>query len=61
MPQSAVAVGLAHSFYPQNNLTSILFFYNTVVLGMSRRTLAYRLVKYGVHGDVLRALKRSAL
>jgi DNA-binding NtrC family response regulator len=29
-------------------------------LNMSRRTLAYRLEKYGVHGDALKALKQSA-
>jgi two-component system NtrC family response regulator len=29
-------------------------------LGMSRRTLAYRLVKYGFHGDTLKALKHGA-
>jgi two-component system NtrC family response regulator len=29
-------------------------------LSMSRRTLAYRLEKYGVHGDALKALKHGA-
>lgn len=29
-------------------------------LSMSRRTLAYRLEKYGVHGDALKALKQGA-
>src|SRR5215471_6813634 len=30
-------------------------------LGMSRRTLAYRLEKHGIHGETLRVLKQSAV